>query len=611
MKAIKLVLLVALLTISCSSNKEAKKSEAKSEAKPNVILVITDDQGYGDLAVHGNTLIKTPNIDNFYDESYHLTDFHVGPTCAPTRSGLMTGRYANSVGVWHTVGGWSLLRQQEKTMADMFTQAGYKTGGFGKWHLGDNYPFRPEHRGFQETVMHGGGGVYQTPDYWGNTYFNDTYFKNGIPQKYEGYCTDVFFDEATKFIKSNKDEPFFCYISTNAPHGPYNVPLEYYNMYKDIDENQLSDTQKRFYGMITNVDDNFGKLRKTLKELNIADNTILIFMTDNGTAAGYKYNKEKKITTGFNAGMKGNKGSAYEGGHRVPFFIHWKNGDINVSKDINQLTAHLDIMPTLAELCGIEMPKGGMPIDGESIVPMFKNPELENNRMLVTDSQRLQQLVKWRNSSVMQNKWRLINGKELYNLENDKGQKNNIAEQNPEKLKEMRDFYEKWWKQVSVQGDEQVYIPIGTNFENPVTLTSHDLHSMKEKEYYAWNQIYIRNGDVAEGFWSIDVAEAGEYEFSLRRYPIESGLKINATTPKITPNDVPGLEKTIPEGKNLEFVKASINIQGQENEVKFDENATSVEFTLKLEKGNTKLEASLFNKKGEKNTAYYVYVKKK
>ncbi|SDX18253.1 Arylsulfatase A [Lutibacter oricola] len=606
MRLIKLFVLLAVISVSCN-----KKVEEKNNKKPNVVLVITDDQGYGDLGIHGNKIIKTPNIDAFHGESYHLTDFHVGPTCAPTRSGLMTGRYANSVGVWHTVGGWSLLREQEKTMADMFTQAGYKTGAFGKWHLGDNYPFRAHDRGFQEAVMHYGGGAYQTPDYWGNTYFNDTYFKNGEPTKYEGFCTDVFFDEAKSFIKKNKDEPFFCYISTNAPHGPYNVPLEYYNMYKDIDENLLSDTQKRFYGMITNVDDNFGELRKTLKELNIADNTILIFMTDNGTAAGYRYNKQKKITTGFNAGMRGAKGSAYEGGHRVPFFIHWKDGDITVSKDITQLTANLDIMPTLAELCGIELPKDGMPIAGKSLVPMFKNPELKDDRMLVTDSQRLQKLVKWRNSSVMQNKWRLINGKELYNIENDKGQKKNLAESNPEKVKEMRDFYEKWFEEVSVQGDEEVYIPIGTKFENPTTLTSHDLHSMKEKEFYAWNQIYIRNGAVAEGYWSINVTEPGEYEFSLRRYPIESGLKINATTPKITPEDVPGLEKTIPEGKNLDFAKAAISIQGIDKDVKFEENAKSVEFTLNLQKGNTKLEASFFNKKGEKNTAYYVYVTKK
>lgn len=414
MKYTKALLFTVLIILSCKTKKDV---EQKTVKKPNVILVITDDQGYGDVGALGNKVIKTPNIDNFYKESYHLTDFHVGPTCAPTRSGLMTGRYANSTGVWHTVGGWSLLREEEKTLADIFTEAGYKTGAFGKWHLGDNYPFRAHDRGFQETVMHYGGGVQQTPDYWNNNYFDDTYFKNGVPQKYQGYCTDVFFNEATKFIEAANGQPFFAYIATNAPHGPYNVPLKYYNLYKDLSNTVLADTQKRFYGMITNVDDNFGKLRKKLKELNIADNTILIFMTDNGTSAGY-YNKKGKVT-GYNADMRGTKGSEYEGGHRVPFFIHWKNGNIKTAKDINLLTAQLDIMPTLADLCGIKLPKNHRKINEQSLVKILKGEEKENNRMLVTDSQRLNYPKKWRKSSVMQNKWRLVNGKELYNIEND------------------------------------------------------------------------------------------------------------------------------------------------------------------------------------------------
>ena len=401
MKFIKLALVVLVILTSCTSKKETN-SVSEKKSKPNVIIVITDDQGYGDVGALGNTIIKTPNIDDFHKESYHLTDFHVGPTCAPTRSGLMTGRYANSTGVWHTVGGWSLLRENEKTMADMFTEAGYKTGAFGKWHLGDNYRFRPEDRGFQETVMHGGGGVQQTPDYWNNTYFNDTYFHNGNPQKYEGYCTDVFFGEAISFIELNKDKPFFCYIAPNAPHGPYNVPVEYYNLYKDLGEDVLDDTQKRFYGMITNVDDNFGKLRETLKNLNIADNTILIFMTDNGTSSGFHYNKNKQISTGYNAEMRGTKGSEYEGGHRVPFFIHWKDGNISRTKDFSQITSQLDILPTLAELCGIELPKNHLAIDGQSLVPLFREESTNLNRMLVTDSQRVQNPEKWKNSAVMQ-----------------------------------------------------------------------------------------------------------------------------------------------------------------------------------------------------------------
>ncbi|AXT50246.1 N-acetylgalactosamine 6-sulfate sulfatase [Aquimarina sp. BL5] len=603
MKYTKLITLLLLVSLGC---KEKQADEGEKKTKPNVIIVITDDQGYGDIGAHGNTVIKTPNIDDFYNESYHLTDFHVGPTCAPTRSALMTGRYANATGVWHTVGGWSLLRTEEKTMADMFTEAGYKTGAFGKWHLGDNYPFRAHDRGFQKTVMHYGGGVQQTPDYWDNDYFDDTYFVNGQPQKFKGYCTDVFFDEATKFMESANDQPFFAYISTNAPHGPYNVPLKYYNLYKDLGDDVLADTQKRFYGMITNVDDNFGKLRQKLRDLKIADNTILIFMTDNGTSSGY-YNKEGKIT-GFNAGMRGTKGSEYEGGHRVPFFIHWKNGNISTAKDINFLTAQLDIMPTLAELCGIDLPKNHRKIAGQSIVSMLKNEQGENDRMLITDSQRLNYPEKWKNSSVMQNTWRLINGKELYNIANDKGQENDLAASNPEKVSEMRAFYENWWKDVSVQFGEEIKIPVGLAIENPVTLTAHDVHSNKED--YPWNQIQIRNGNVGSGYWALDIKEAGDYEISLRRYPVEADLPINAIVEKVTPEQLPGLQWTIPEGKNLEYMKASIEIADIKKEHKISKDDKASTFKVSLKEGVSNLKASFFNTKSEENVAYYVYVNK-
>lgn len=601
-------ILLSLFFLAFFSCKSTQKKESTNTSKPNVILVITDDQGYGDVGALGNKVIKTPNIDDFYNESYHLTDFHVGPTCAPTRSGLMTGRYANSTGVWHTVGGWSLLREEEKTLANMFTEAGYKTGAFGKWHLGDNYPFRAHDRGFQETVMHYGGGVQQTPDYWNNDYFDDTYFKNGKPQKYKGYCTDVFFNEASKFIASANGQPFFAYISTNAPHGPYNVPPKYYNLYKDLGDEILADTQKRFYGMITNVDENFGKLREKLKELNIADNTILIFMTDNGTSAGYYQNKKKKKTTGYNAEMRGTKGSEYEGGHRVPFFIHWKNGNISAGKDINLLTAQLDIMPTLAELCGIALPKNHRKIAGQSLVPILKGEQTENNRMLVTDSQRINYPKKWRKSSVMQNKWRLVNGTELYNVAQDKSQQENLAKNHPEKVKEMRAFYEKWWQEVSVQFDEEVKIPIGLPQENPVTLTAHDVHT--DKGGYTWNQIKIRDGYVGNGYWALDVKTAGEYEISLRRYPIESDLLINTIVKKVTPKEVPGLQFTIPEGKDLGFTKATIEIADIKKENKILASDKSSTFKVDLKAGITNLKASFINAKAEENVAYYVYVNK-
>ncbi|WP_165748783.1 arylsulfatase [Cellulophaga sp. Z1A5H] len=606
MKMKYLALFSIITLIGCQSKKKELVVTDKS-SKPNVIIVITDDQGYGDLGVHGNNIIKTPNIDSFYTESSHLTNFHVGPTCAPTRAGLMTGRYANSTGVWHTVGGWSLLRENEKTLANMFAEAGYKTGGFGKWHLGDNYPFRPEDRGFQETVMHGGGGVQQTPDYWDNTYFNDTYFHNGKPEKYEGYCTDIFFDEAIKFIETNKDEPFFCYLAPNAPHGPYNVPTKYYDLYKDLDDAVLADTQKRFYGMITNIDDNFGTLRRKLKALDIADNTILIFMTDNGTSAGY-YNKKGKIT-GFNAEMRGTKGSEYEGGHRVPFFIHWKDGKINTPKDINTLAAQIDILPTLADLCGIALPKDHLALDGQSIVPLLRGKDTLNTRMLVTDSQRVQNPRKWKNSAVMQANWRLINGKELYDISEDIGQATNIAPENPEKVNEMKAFYEQWWSQVSKDFNEEIYFKIGSKNENPITLTAHDTHGKETMQ--PWNQIQIREGKIGSGYWSVDILEEGTYEVALRRYPIEANLGINSTTSKITSTEIPGLEKAIPEGKNMQYTKAFIEFENQlKVETEVEKDASSADFSVDLKAGKTKFFANFVDTENQSNIAYYVYIKK-
>jgi len=205
---------------ACAGMRQMTWSERK---RPNVILVMTDDQGYGDLACLGNSVIKTPNLDRLYAKSIRLTNFHVDPTCTPTRSALMTGHYSSRTGAWSTFMGRSLLRKDEVTMGDVFTAGGYRTGIFGKWHLGDNYPFWPHDRGFGEALIHGGGSIGEAPDYWDNNYFDDTYFNNGKAEKFKGYCTDVWFNEAIKFIEANNDRPFFCYISTNSPHGPLNI----------------------------------------------------------------------------------------------------------------------------------------------------------------------------------------------------------------------------------------------------------------------------------------------------------------------------------------------------------------------------------------------------
>jgi arylsulfatase A-like enzyme len=598
----KAILLIALAVITISFTFQSQTTtNSKKVKRPNVIVVITDDQGYGDIAAHGNKLIKTPALDKFHGESVRLTDFHVGPTCAPSRSGLMTGRYANRVGVWHTIGGVSILRKDELTMAQVFEQNGYETGMFGKWHLGDTYPARPQDKGFKYSVAHGGGGVGQTPDYWNNDYFDDTYLKNGVPTKYEGYCTDVWFDEAIKYIEDKKDEPFFCYISPNAPHLPFNVPESYYNQYKDLD---IPEFQKVFYGMITNIDDNFAKLQQKLKELKISDNTIVIFMTDNGTASGYK--KVRGKLYGYNAGMKGTKNSEYEGGHRVPFLISYPDKNISGGKDVNDLTAHLDILPTLATLCNLEMPEEKKKIDGSDISSLLLGTAKTIGReYLITDSQRVQSPIKWRKSTVMSNKMRLINGKELYDLSNDPGQENDLASQFPEKVKKMRDHYNEWWSSVSAEFNQFPIITLGSDNQNPIELTCHDTHVHDSK--IPWNQNFIREAkkNPIGGNFTVEFEQSGSYKIELSRWPFESGLAIN--------DAVEGRKSTlstesISDGRTMNFKSGGVQIGAWKQMLDIEKGAKTLSFKGNFTKGKTNMSAWFRTDKNVDWGAFYIRV---
>jgi len=582
--------------ISPNSNIQNDKSAAMPENRgPNVVLVITDDQGYGDLGCHGNPIIITPNIDNLYNESIRLTNFHVGPTCAPTRAGLMTGRYCNCTGVWHTIMGRSLIRENEVTMGDVFRANGYRTGIFGKWHLGDNYPFRPHDRGFDVALVHGGGGVSQTPDYWGNDYFDDTYSRNGKPEAFTGYCTDVWFDEAMKFIEANKERPFFCYLPTNAPHGPYNVADSYSTPYRG----QVPDYRANFYGMITNIDDNMARLRTKLKALGIEDNTILIWMTDNGSSGGCSLDKDGFVKEGYNAGMRGMKGSEYEGGHRVPIFIHWPGGGFTQGRDINQLTANIDVLPTLIDLCGLKGPED-VAFNGVSLkLILMGQSDNWPDRVVVTDSQRVEYPIKWRKSATMTNRWRLINGVELYDILADPEQRNDIAEEHPDVVQELRKHYEQWWDIVSASFDEDCPIVIGSEHEKTSRLTSHDWHG----EQCAWNQGQIRQGLNCNGYWIIEIATDGDYVFELRRWPKEEDKAVTAGIPGEITDWYHG-------GRALDLKTARIKIGEQEETQTIDPEAKGVTFTFNLKAGVTRLQTFLTDATGIPIGAYYVYAKR-
>ncbi len=569
--ALLLSLTAVVALIACGAN------AAADGQRPNVILILTDDQGYGEVAAHGNPDIETPNMDKLHAASVRLTDFHVDPTCSPTRSALLTGRYSTRTGVWHTINGRSMIEPDELTLAETFKANGYDTAMIGKWHLGDNYPCRPEDQGFDYSVRHLGGGIGNGPDYWENDYFDDTFKVNSEWQKFEGYCTDVWFREATRWVEKPRDRPFFLYLATNAPHGPYYVPDKYAKPYEAAG---LPPTMARFYGMITNIDENLGRFRTRLDELGLTENTLLIFMTDNGTTAGwidaksgYKY---------YNAGMRGWKGSQWDGGHRVPCFFHWPAGGLTGGRDEGTLSAHIDVLPTLVDLLRLKKPQGP-PLDGVSLRSQLRGEEQATpERTLFAHVQRSFLPPKWTRSAAMTERWRLIDGEQLYDITADPGQKNDIAAEHAQVVSRMRADYEKWWDSLEEDMKQTVRYGLGCA-ENPTTLGSHDW-LMPGTVQAAWHQGHVQRGALINGAWAVDVERAGIYEVSLYRW-------------------APYLNRAT----GVEQARLSIgNIQETTNVAA---DATSAAFRVTLPKGPAMLQTWLTRPDGKQHGAYYTRVR--
>ncbi len=478
----------------------ALNEDAFLDAKrPNVILIMTDDQGYGDIGCHGNDKINTPNLDRLAKESVHLSQFYVCPVCAPTRACLMTGRYNYRTGAIDTYIGRAMMHTQEVTLAELLGAAGYRTGIFGKWHLGDNYPLRPIENGFQEALVHNGGGIGQPSDPPGNRYFNPILQHNGIEQKFRGYCTDIFTDAAIEFIETNQNRPFFCYLATNAPHTPLQIEDHYVEPYRAMG---LDETTARVYGMVTNIDDNIGRLLEKLKTLNLTRNTIVIFLTDNGPQ------QER-----YNAGMRGRKGSVYEGGIRVPCFIRWP-GQFQAEKTIDRIAGHIDITPTLLEACGVGKPTN-IAFDGVNLMPLLQNKKEDwPERTLYFQWHRGDEPEPFRACAAREQRYKLVDGKELYNMENDPGEQKDIAADHPDIVARLRTGYENWFRDVSsTRGYAPPRIFLGTRYENPTILTRQD-----------WRGPRAGWGDQSLGYWEIEVIEETNYSIRLRFKPVkESG----------------------------------------------------------------------------------------
>lgn len=546
---------------------------ATAAERPNVLIVMTDDQGLGDFSFTGNPVLKTPNLDAFAKQAVRLTDFHVCPMCSPTRGQLLTGLNALRNGATSVTAGRTFLRPGLATLPQLFGAAGYQTGIFGKWHLGDSYPHRPIDRGFQESIYHLGWGQLQSTPEFDWPLIDGRYFHNGVEKRYQGHCTDFWFDSAMAWMKQcrAKNQPFLCYLPTNAPHAPHIDLDEFIAPYR-------GKGPAAFFGMIAHIDKRFGDLQKFLADEKLADNTIVVFMTDNGGTAG--------VST-FNAGLRAGKTTNYEGGHRVPCWIRWPAGNLGQPRDIAVPAANIDLLPTLCELCSVA-PPAWKPADdlyrGTSLAGLWRGTQatLPDRKLVVQYGQvpaKFQGCVIW-------GKWRLVNGDELYDVEADRAQAANLAGKQPEVIKEMRAHYERWWAGLEPLLNDFVPQSIGAQQQPVVELTSGDWEGI-----YADNTGYVREavGGPTGGQWHLEVEEAGQYAFTLRRWPQQTHAALGA---KYEPSERSPANKAKLTTVSFPSIAAGkIDIAGVQATAKADPNETGVTIVAQLPAGTTKLKA--------------------
>ena len=537
---------------------------ATAPAKPNVIIVLVDDAGYGDFSCHGHPFLQTPHIDKLHAESVRFTDFHVAPMCSPTRGQLLTGAHGLRTGVTSVTSARSFLRPEFVTAPQMFAAAGWRTGLFGKWHLGDSYPHRPMDKGFQTAVWTKGWGFTSAPEF-SNVLLDGRIMRGATPGKFPGYITDFCFDEAMGWMRERRAqaEPFFCFIPLHAAHAPHTVPEKYLAPF-------AGKPTPAFFGMLANIDENMGRLDAFLRDTGLRDNTIVLFLTDNGGTAGVRT---------YNAGLRDRKVTYYEGGHCVPLFVRWPAGGLRAPGDIGALTQVQDILPTLLSLTGVAKPAGPA-FDGTSLAPLLRGETdtLPDRTVVVqygpgagqkdtTGPKKFQSAVLW-------NQWRLVHGTELYDVSADRAQANDVAAAHPGIVADLRRRYEAWWATVAPRLDDYVPASLGAAAQPSVELTSSDW-----QDAYADNSNHIRNavGGPRGGPWHVLVERAGDYEIVLRRWPFDL--------------DAPLAGNVTPPGKALPIAAAQLTVAGQTHRAPAAPGALEVVFRLKLPAGRTQLQA--------------------
>ena len=552
---------------------------AATAAQPNVVLILTDDQGYGDLSSSGNPQLHTPNLDRLRAAGTDFSHCIAAPTGAATRAEILSGKHEFRCGVSASVGGRHLIRPDVPLLPELLAAAGYRTAIIGKWELGDALPCRPEDRGFQDVFVHGGGGLGQTADRWGNGYVDPWIRRNSGWEKTQGYCTQVFVDEAKRWLaaRAADQKAFFLDLALNVPHAPYEAPAGAADRFLQAGQQEPTAS---FYAMIEDLDSRVGDLLAELERLKLASNTIVVFLGDNGSAIG-----------AWNAGMRGIKGSPDEGGVRIPACIRWP-GTIPAKRVVGSLTSALDVLPTLADCCGAPLPPGWSG-DGLNLAPaLLDKTAFPSERMLFTH------VAQWpgddpperyrsQGFAVRDARW-LLSGLELFDMAADPGQQTNVFEQHSAEATRLLGAYGSWWNSNRATVSEPVRYIIGDPRQPLVHLTAADWWPSREVSTAASatsvaSQTAIRrklqalsDGTASAetaGLWKLRAASPGHYRITLATLPPDASE---------------------PDRTKLGQLKAGkVHLRSGKRELQMDllKGATSVTLNMDLPAGELDLEA--------------------
>ncbi len=543
---------------------------AATASRPNVLVIVSDDQGYGDFSCHGNPILKTPNLDRLHDQSVRFTDFHVAPVCTPTRGQLMTGQDALRNGAHTVPAGHNLIWREIPVLPEMLRGGGYRTGLFGKWHLGDVWPDRPMDRGFDRAVWFTGHGIASSTEF-DNDCVKVRYRDQLVTKRSDQYCTDLWFGEAMKWMEQQQTEhrPFFCYLATNAPHSPCWIEEKDAARYRG----KVPPQAANFFGMIANFDDNLGRLLDWMQRTQLERDTIIVFFNDNGGTAGTRIYK---------AGLREGKGSNYDGGHRAACFMRWPGGKFTAPRDVATPAQVQDVLPTLLELTRVPAPAKAR-FDGTSLVPLLRSETAPlPDRMMVVQYGTRDRPVK-NDGCVIWGQWRWVNGEGLYDIRADRAQAKNLSAQFPDVARRMRDHYEQWWSGLSRQFEYQPIL-LGTQQENPVQLNPN-----------MWAGVDVDNprrvaeaaGGPRGGPWNVEVTQGGDYVIELRRWPFHTDFALGSEGPSKTISGRP-LNHQV---KRTPVAAGVLAVGGREFSAKAAPTDLGVVIRTQLPAGRTKLQA--------------------